>query len=969
MQKKSSPNSQQQRVIKQTEGPILVIAGPGSGKTFTLVERILHIIKNKNIKPENLLVATFTEKAAKELVTRISNSLLAEKITFNVNEMYIGTLHSIWLRLLEENRELTRLKRNYTLMDQFDQQYFIYQRMKEYDTIENIKLIDGIVTQSGKEKSRWDRTEILVKWINRLSEEAVDISKMSKDKEPAIVALANCYHLYQRHISDANALDFSTIQYEALQMLNTYPSVVKKLQEQLAYIMIDEYQDTNTIQETILLKLIGNNENICVVGDDDQGLYRFRGATIRNILEFPQNFPKGKCVQEKLTINYRSHPEIVTFYNQWMQTLNWSHGGTTFRYDKQIVARNGEFPKLPTVIKVAGESGMDNWCQEVLEFLKEMKKSTLSDWNQVAFLFKSVKNERAVELANFLEKNHIPVYSPRSDQFFDREEIRLVIGALLYLFPQYRLVRQWDSNIHMNIWDYYDGCQAEFAEQLQKAANQELLKWCDKRAHEHEGMTKNADYSFSGLFYQFFQFPLFNRFMDEKLSDNVIDGRPIRNIAIFTNLLGKFEYLHHITVLTEKYLGKNLTDLFNQFFRYLKDGGIDEYEDESEYAPSGCVSFLTIHQSKGLEFPVVVVGSLGDIPKKSYSNLDVILQQRYYSKRPFEPLDEMKNYDFWRLYYTAFSRAQNLLVLSCQEKIPENKRQWPVPSKQIAAVYSSIPSWRAPSFKPSLLELEKVKDVNIKQEYSFTSHILLYEACARQYRFFKELGFTPVRQSPILFGTLVHETIEDVHKAVLRGQENLVTTTQIADWFQDNYANLTKKERVYLAEPQKNAALDHVMRYVDAQSQSWDKIREAEVDVSLVKDSYILTGKIDLLRGVGNTVEIIDFKTEKKPQLTEDVESLERYKRQLEIYAHVVEQRLNLEVSKMHLYYTGDVSGEPMISFSKNNDTIDQTIGVIDQTVSRIENRNFHIANRPIKYCVDCDIRHYCNTCFKKKVE
>jgi len=967
--KKSSPNSQQQRVIRQTEGPILVIAGPGSGKTFTLVERVLHIIKSKNAKPENLLVATFTEKAAKELVTRISNRLLAEKITFNVNEMYIGTIHSICLRLLEENRELTCLKRNYTLMDQFDQQYFIYQKIKEYDVIENMRLIDGIMTQNRTGKSDWNRTAILVKWINRLSEEAVDISRLSKDKDLAIVALADCYQLYRQHISGANVLDFSTIQYETWQMLKKYPAVVKKLQEQLTYIMIDEYQDTNTIQEAILLKLVGKAGNICVVGDDDQGLYRFRGATIRNILEFPRNFSKGKCIQEKLTTNYRSHPNIVSFYNQWMETLNWSQGNTTFRYNKQIVAREGEFPKIPTVIKVAGQPGVENWCQEVLEFLKKMKRTTLSDWNQVAFLFRSVKNEQAVVLANYLEANHIPVYSPRSEQFFDRAEIRLVIGALLYLFPQYQFIRQWEPNIQMNIWEYYDECQARFGEQLKEFSNKELRKWCDGRGREHAGMTKNADYSFLGLFYQLFQFPLFNHFMNEKCSNHLIDGRAIRNIATFTKLLSKFEYLHHITVLTAKYLGENLTDLFNQFFRYLKDGGIAEYEKELEYAPSGCVSFLTIHQSKGLEFPVVVVGSLGDAPKKSYSSLDVILQQRYYSRPPFEPLDEIKNYDFWRLYYTAFSRAQNVLALSCQEKIPETNRHRPVPSAQFTSIYPLIPSWRMPAFRPSLLKLDKVRDVFIKQEYSVISHILLYEVCARQYRFFKELGFIPVRQSPILFGNLVHETIEDVHKAVLRGQDQLVTTVQIADWFQDNYTNLTKKEGVYLAETQKKVALEHVMRYVDTQSRNWDKVREVEVDVSLVKDSYVLTGKIDLLRGAGNTVEIIDFKTERKPQLTGDIENLERYKRQLEIYAFVVEQRLGLEVSKMHLYYTGDVSGDPMISFLKNTDRVDQTIDVIDQTVQRIENRDFRIANRPIKYCADCDIRYYCNTCFKKKVE
>ena len=139
----STPNPQQQAAIHTTEGPLLIIAGPGSGKTFTLVERIYHLISEKGIPPERLFVSTFTEKAAAELITRISSRLAAAEISVNLNEMYVGTFHSICLRFLEENREFTRLKRNFTLLDQFDQQYFIYQRLSEYQEIEGSEHIFG----------------------------------------------------------------------------------------------------------------------------------------------------------------------------------------------------------------------------------------------------------------------------------------------------------------------------------------------------------------------------------------------------------------------------------------------------------------------------------------------------------------------------------------------------------------------------------------------------------------------------------------------------------------------------------------------------------------------------------------------------------------------------------------------------------------------------------------------------------
>ena len=139
----SAPNPQQQEAIHTTEGPLLIIVGPGSGKTFTLVERIYHLISEKNLQPEQLFVSTFTEKAAAELITRASKRLADNNITVNLNEMYIGTFHSICLRFIEEHRESTRLMRNFTLLDQFDQQYFLYQNLSDYQEIEGSEYILG----------------------------------------------------------------------------------------------------------------------------------------------------------------------------------------------------------------------------------------------------------------------------------------------------------------------------------------------------------------------------------------------------------------------------------------------------------------------------------------------------------------------------------------------------------------------------------------------------------------------------------------------------------------------------------------------------------------------------------------------------------------------------------------------------------------------------------------------------------
>lgn len=950
----SRVNPQQQEAIRTTEGPLLIIAGPGSGKTFTLVERIYYLISEKGVLPEHIFVSTFTEKAAAELITRVSSRLSADNIEVNLNEMYIGTFHSICLRFLEENRESTRLKRNFTLLDQFDQQYFLYEKLSEYHEIHGSEhIIDGL---------GWRAAADLMKQVNKVSEEALNPEDLLNASEPEVQALGRCYQQYQTHLEEGNCLDFSTIQLEALRLLEGHPEILEEIRTKIQYLMVDEYQDTNTIQERILFKLAEPDFNLCVVGDDDQGLYRFRGATIRNILEFPQNFPDGACQQVRLTTNYRSHPDIIEFYNRWMEQLDWELDGKTFRYAKSIVPDAGkDFTEMPTVLKVSENPNTQNWHEEVLAFLFDLKESgALTDWNQVAFLFWSVKNKQVIALAEALEAGGIPVYSPRSNLFFDRPEIRLMIGALIFLFPQFSEVRKWKNDATLDIWEYYDNdCLQAFTDELHEPENEAMLIWCRRLAKEHRSLTQRTDCTFSGLFYKLLQFPLFSQYLGDVAQGDAMDSRPARNLAIFSQMLNKYEYIHRITFLAPNNLDKTLQRLFNQFFRYLKDGSIAVYEDASEYAPSGCVSFMTIHQSKGLEFPVVLVGSMDADPWGQNTDLDNLLQRKYYSKEPFEPLEKTKYYDFWRMFYTSFSRAQNLLILTCQER---TWGRWRAPSSSFKPVYDSVCSWRTSAFQPERLTLETIKEVDLKNEYSVTSHITVFENCARQYKFYRDLGFAPRRRNSFLFGTLVHQTIEDIHKAVLRGEDQIVTEAQIADWFNANYTYLSRQERLYLSPDGQKAALNHVLNYAHRERGTWDRLREMELAVSLVKEAYLLKGRVDLVRGEDDTVEIVDFKTEKKPDLNADEESVDSYRRQLEVYAHVIEERTGQKVSKLHLYYTGKNNGNPYISFDKDARSIEQTMEKFDDIVARIENKDFEIAARPeVDLCNKCDMQAYCD--------
>lgn len=951
-------NEGQRRAITAADGPVLITAGPGTGKTYTLVQRTIYLIEECGVKPESIFIATFTEKAAKELVTRITNELSDRGIVANINEMYIGTFHSLCLRILKEHLEYTRLRRNYRLLDAFDQQYMVFQNIYKF---RNIDGADIVLPNGGS----WKQAGGICGYVNNLSEELVAPEELMADKDSSISAMGRILAAYREILTEDNLMDFSSIQTEAYQLLRDHPGVLAELQAQITHIMVDEYQDTNFIQEQMVFLLAGDRRNICVVGDDDQGLYRFRGATIRNILEFPQKFPAGECRVIPLVINYRSNSDIVDFYNEWMATTDgakFKFRWDNFRYDKRIEPHEQTALHSPAVVKLSGVEDADEWHEKILRFINRLKASgKLTDYNQIAFLFNSVKHPRVTALARFLEENHINVYSPRSDMFFQREEVRLALGCLMLMFPLY--VQGLENGDYTFLQPehitYYRNCIMLANEYLTQPENRELLKWIRRRGKVHVGLTGTTDYAYCGLMYQLFEFQPFAGILDTEMDVGVVDIRPARNVAKLTQIIGKFEYLHRVDVLDSKeYQGRRRIDqdterLFNLYLRLLYDGGITEYEDDSEYAPSGCVSFLTIHQSKGMEFPIVIVDSLGNVPRKNVNDLMMLIEDRYFKRPPFEPYDATKFFDFWRLYYTAFSRAQDLLVLTCNE----DKR---TPSIYFTGPYRELQSVESAGFDITEFSFKPIKDVNIKNTYSFTSHITVYETCARQYKFYKELEFQPVRANAMLFGTLVHETIEDVHRAALRHEEQTITAENVSRWFDSNYVSLTKTEHTYLAGPQREAALKQVLRYVTAQHGDWSHIQQAEVDVSLVKPEYIIEGKIDLIRGEGDTVEIVDFKAERKPDLERQRERLERYRRQLHIYAHLVEERTGQKVSRMHLYYTGEDGGVPTVTFPYTKTAVEGTMAVFDDTVHKIMKKDFHRCAEDRKVCEGCDFRFYC---------
>lgn len=933
-------NIAQKEAVLAAEGPVLIIAGPGTGKTFTLVKRIAYLVKEKNVNSGEIMAVTFTEKAEKELLTRISNEFIDSNL--NINEMYIGTFHSVCLRLLKEYSEYVEEDERSRMLDAFEQTYLV---CRNIDTFNCLNGFSTYITTTNP----WKQAQEICRYVNQMMEELVDIDAMENDRDKDMRFLAKLVQRYKGLLVRNNVMDFSAIQTKTYDMLLKYPEVLSKIQERIRYIMVDEYQDTNYIQEQLVLMLAGERKNICVVGDDDQGLYRFRGATIRNILEFPDKFEDNQCRIIRLETNYRSEPGIIDFYNRWMENVeglnlfNWDR----YRYSKKLRAERPPQLSGSSVYSCGGDS-IEAEKEELLKFVRCLRSAgNISDYNQIAFLFRSVKSDEAREIGAWFEAHGIPVYSPRSDMFFNREEVQQLLGCIMMCFSGYYQDLKpgnFRHGIGENLKNYYIGCM-KLSSRLLKD-DMPLKQYIDKVNYEIRKLKGEADFCLLDIFYRLISFEPFKGYLQSDIN-NVVQSRKARNLSELSRMLRRYSCLHNMHNISADNKVSMSEEFFNIYLKYMIEDGIGEYEDESEYAPAGCISFMTIHQSKGLEFPVVVVGSLGNRPVRHRDPLLFSAESRFFHRRPFEPLEDIKFFDFWRLYYTAFSRAQNLLVLATKK----------TDSKYFGEYLRQLPD--VSTFADTVVFAD-VKIISFKHIYSFTSHISVYDGCPIQYKYYKEYGFAQNSMFHTSVGSLVHATLEDMNRCVIAGQQDRVSEETIEDWFDFNYQSMQEQTGYYLTDEQRENALQQVLRYYHHRKDELGKVWRAEEEINLVLPDYILQGVIDLIEGQGDTVEIVDYKTGPKPDIEGHPERVEHYRKQLEIYAYLVEKRYGKKVSRMHLYYTNCRNDNPLVTFAYSISAIDSTIDELSETIRNIENKQFDGSVTNSYACTFCDMRYVC---------
>ena len=656
-------NDKQREAVVQTEGPVMVIAGAGSGKTRVLTYRIAYLMR-KGVDPFKILALTFTNKAAREMKDRIGQ-LISGGMAYS---LWMGTFHSVFARILRAESTLLGYPSNFTI----------------YDTDDGKSLMKSIVKAQGLDPKVYQASAVLSRISsaknNLISAAAYAQNQelVNQDKANSRPETAFLYDLYQKKLFQSAAMDFDDLLFKINVLFRDFPETLYKYQKKFQYILVDEYQDTNFSQYLIVKKLAADNENVCVVGDDAQSIYSFRGANIENILNFKQDYPKLKTV--KLEQNYRSTQNIVNAANKVI------HNNKSQIF-KQVWTSNDTGEKIK-LLKTASDREEGSMVAHQI-FQDQMNQQVSLDG--FAVLYRTNSQSRSIEDALRRLNLAYRIYGGLS--FYKRKEIKDILAYFRLI------VNSADEEALKRIINYPPrGIGKTTIEKLTVAAheNQKSI-WEIIRDAKSFGMSIN-----SGTVNKLMDFSTmiesFKAQLDTKnaydlateigkstglLADLYHDKTP-EGVSKFENIEelmnGIKEFVENDTVETELHEQKN-----RSLSQYMEEIALLTDADKKEDDDSPKVSLMTIHQAKGLEYPFVhIVG----VEENLFPSIMALHSRK--------DLEEER-----RLFYVALTRAERRITISYAEtRFKWGKLEYCEPSRfidEIDEAYIDLP--RKSSFK------------------------------------------------------------------------------------------------------------------------------------------------------------------------------------------------------------------------------------------------------------------------------
>ncbi len=607
-------NDMQKEAVFHTEGPLLILAGAGSGKTRVLTHRVAYLIEEKGVQPWNIMAITFTNKAAGEMKERVQNL-----VGFGSDQIWVSTFHSSCVRILRRYIDRLGYENHFTIYDTDDQKSLMKDVFKRLNVDTKVYKERNILAQISKAKNDFISPEQFA------SDNQFDFTKKK---------VVECYKLYQELLKSNNALDFDDLLVKTVELFQNNQDVLDYYRERFKYIMVDEYQDTNTVQFKFISMLAEEHRNLCVVGDDDQSIYKFRGANIKNILNFESVFTDAHVI--KLEQNYRSTQSILNAANEMIKN-------NTERKAKTLWTDRGDGEKITFKMVDFAQQEAVYVAESIKKYVEEGK-----NYKDCACLYRTNAQSRLLEES--LMRYNIPYKIVGGVNFYQRKEIK---DILAYLKTVNNGVDDLAVRRIINVPKR--GIGSASIDKIQEYADTNGISFYDaardERCLEHIGRSASKVKSFVDLIQVLRTKNEFIKVVE--LIDEVTEVTGYIRELEADNTDESKERIANIEELLTKAVDYQMKAEEPSLNGFLEEvalvADIDSLDPESDY-----VVLMTVHSSKGLEFPNVYLCGMEDGLFPSYMSIS--------SDDPLDIEEER------RLCYVAITRAMDTLHISCAKQ-------------------------------------------------------------------------------------------------------------------------------------------------------------------------------------------------------------------------------------------------------------------------------------------------------------
>jgi len=838
----STLNPQQKEAVTHDTGPLLIIAGAGTGKTTVVTKRIQHLILEKKVQPSHILALTFTEKAAAEMETRIDESL-----PYGYSNLWIETFHAFCDRILRQEAIHIGLNPGYELLTEAEGLLFLKKNLFKFDLnyfrpLGNpMKFLQGMIQHFSRLKDDDITTEQYLEYAKKLQTTNYELPTDAIESQK-ITELANAYQVYEQLKTKAGVMDFSDLISNTLKLFRMRPNILQNYQNQFEHILVDEFQDTNYAQNEMAILLSGEKKNIAVVGDDDQSIYRWRGAAIANMMQFRSHFPKAKVVA--LTQNYRSTQTILDHAYQLIQNNNPDRLEVKEGIEKRliasrdsVIARSRSDEAIPSrITNLSSNTGngvefiyttnAEDEAEQVAKVIKQEMKQHNRSYNDFAILVRA--NDHAQPFVRSLERAKIPYQFLGPGHLFQQEEIKDLIAYLKVLAnfedaaSLYRILCMPIFNLEardiaamMNQAKRQNLSLFEVMERIDDMPVTEKGKEKTKRLVEiiqrHLGRVPKD--TAGQLLYYFFE--------DSGLMGFYLDPQSMRTEKEAQNVAKFFEKLQSYASNHDDASVFAVIDWLDLSMEL----GESPLSAEVDWTNNNAVNILTVHSSKGLEFPVVFVVNLVTQRFPSRDRKEQIPVPNDLIREELPSGDENLQEER-RLFYVAITRARDQLYLTASKFYGEGRRERKLSPFVIETlgedrVNSIIKKHNIQSESQQLtlldmfnenVENQTTQQSQTKEANSPTSHTLppityvsysqiqTFDTCPLHYKLRYVLNF-PSPDSPALsYGISVHSALRDYFMLLTQDQPINANTLQNIlqkNWMKQGYSSKQHEQQAY----------------------------------------------------------------------------------------------------------------------------------------------------------------------------